>query len=179
MPPDGPYGTHIPPGHAGSPTGGPGAPPGTSWTQGPHPYGSPPIDPRFSPATGWPNAGPPGAPSWAGGGRTSYGPTPEQRQIAQRNPTELFWIEVLCTGLFGLPGIGTILAGDLAMGLVLLLAYPTLVWGAITVVGVFTCGFGFVLAFLAIPINVIVGIVLGKRCEAKVLDARRALGMPT
>lgn len=91
----------------------------------------------------------------------------------------MFWIEIGCTGVLGLPGIGTIMVGDVTMGVLLLVLYPTIVWGSIALLGIFTCGVGFVLAFFAVPVNVLVGFVLGNRCKQKVLDARRALGMPT
>jgi hypothetical protein len=124
----------------------------------PHVYGPPPM-------------GPPG-------GFGGYPPDPRLVELARKDPNNVFLIELLCTGILNLPGIGQIMIGDVGLGVALLVCYPIVVVGLWSVLILVTCGIGGFLVFLQMPINFLVGYLLANRAKQKILEARRILGMP-
>src|SRR2546428_45979 len=133
----------------------------------PPPYGSPYGAPGAYPPPGYPSAGYPGG----------Y-VDPQTQELARKDPQTAFLVELLCTGLLNLPGIGQIMVGDVGLGIALLIGYPIVVIGFWSVLILVTCGIGGVLAFAQLPINFLVGWALANRAKQKILNARRMCGMP-
>jgi len=103
---------------------------------------------------------------------------PNAATLASKDPQQVFLIELLCTGLLGLPGIGHLIIGDVGLGVALLIGYPVVFWGGYLLLTLVTCGFGAILIVFMWPINFLVGFLLGNRAKQRVLDAKRALGQP-
>lgn len=146
----------------------PGPPPNGYGPPPPNGYGPPPGYGPMCAGPGYPGGGYPGYP----------GGDPRLAQLAQKDPNTVFLVELLCSGLLNLPGIGQIMIGDVGLGVGLLIGYPTIVVGLWTVLILVTCGFGGFLVFLQLPINFLVGYLLANRAKQKIIEARRALGMP-
>ena len=62
------------------------------------------------------------------------------------------------------------------MGIALMLGYPLVIGAFWTVIVLFTCGIGSLLLPIQIPINFLVGYLLGERMRARVLRAKGQLG---
>ena len=89
----------------------------------------------------------------------------------------MFLLELLCSGILGLPGIGHIAIGDVGIGVPVLIGYPIAFWTIYLVVTFFTCGIGAFLILFMWPANFVIGFFLANRVKQRVLDARRAMGM--
>jgi TM2 domain-containing membrane protein YozV len=169
--------------HAGQPYG---PPPGQPHPQayGPPPqaqgYGQPPqqMPPGVGAAPPWPSPhGQAMQPMPFAQGPGGYGMVdPLVVKAASQDPQHVFLAELLGSGLFCLPGIGHLMIGDTGMGLALLLGYPLVVGGFWTIIILFTCGIGSLLVWVQLPINFLVGYLLGERVKKRVEQAKLQLG---
>jgi hypothetical protein len=143
-----------------------------------NPYGMPPqAGPGYAPppqASPWPS---PHGQSMVQMPPPPYGMVdPQTVKAASQDPQHVFLAELLGSGLFCLPGIGHLMIGDTAMGLALLIGYPLVVGTFWTVIILFTCGFGSLLVWVQLPINFLVGYLLGERLKRRVELAKFQLG---
>ncbi len=97
--------------------------------------------------------------------------------LARHDPDQVFLLELLCSGILGLPGIGHLVIGDVGIGVAVLIGYPLGFWTVYTIVTIFTCGIGAFLILFMWPANFLIGFLLANRAKQRVLDARRAMGM--
>lgn len=97
-------------------------------------------------------------------------------KAATQDPQSVFLAELLGTGLFSIPGIGHLMIGDTGMGLFLMIGYPVVVIGFWTIIVFFTCGVGSLLVWVQLPINFLVGYLLGERVKKRVQQAKAQLG---
>jgi TM2 domain-containing membrane protein YozV len=97
-------------------------------------------------------------------------------KAASADPQNVFLAELLGTGIFCVPGIGHLMLGDVGMGLALLIGYPAVIATFWTLIITFTCGIGSLLVWVQIPINFLVGYLLGERVKRRVLEAKLRTG---
>lgn len=193
-PPGGGQGWPAGPGGAPPSGGGYGPPPGGGGYGNPAPpaYGAPP--PAYGappPAYGAPPpqygggqmGGQPGWPSPGGMQPMPMGGYPGHvddatMKAAAADPQNVFLAELLGAGFLWLPGIGHLMIGDVGMGLAWLIGYPLVVGTFWALIITFTCGIGGLLVFVQIPINFLVGYLLGERVKRRVLEAKMRTGRP-
>lgn len=94
------------------------------------------------------------------------------------DPQNVFLAELLCTGFLSLPGIGHLMIGEVGIGLAWLIGYPLVVTTFWVIIITFTCGIGGLLVFIQLPLNFLVGYLLGERVKRRVLEAKQRLGRP-